>query len=288
MALRPQIDTAKYIIVNQKFKDLKVKSEKCYSDKGKARWYTREYDKFGRIVAVYNQSFYGKRYQYIENSDTLTKIEYKSEKQVLTGINKIEKFIYNKSGKIITYITTFKYIDYRVPDINEDSSVKVEIDKLYYDSHQRILKIKHFSKSFSNQVLQLSLAMSIDSMQQVSSDTFKYDIRQRTAISAPTDSSRTLLLFAQTKYDDKDRVINETTVCTPLGYNESDTVEEKYIFERNKVTCSKTEYGYPRTLPFVTIRTEYYSKLGLRIKLTSLSVSLKKLDTHFFEYEFYS
>jgi hypothetical protein len=183
MQLRPRIDTTKYNIVNQKFKDLNVKSEKWYSDEGKTYWYTREYDRLGRIVAVFNQSFYGEQYKYLKKNDTLTKTEYRLENRVLTGINKIEKFIYNESGKIVTFISANKYINYGRPNINEDSIVKVEIDKLHYDYLQRIVKIDHYSKLFVNQELNLNLSLPIDSLQWVSSDTFKYDIRQRTAVS---------------------------------------------------------------------------------------------------------
>ena len=61
MALRPQIDTAKYIIVNQKFKDLKIKSEKWFSEEKIEQWYTREYDTLVRITENFNQIFCGEQ-----------------------------------------------------------------------------------------------------------------------------------------------------------------------------------------------------------------------------------
>ena len=288
--LRSRIDTAKYNITNQKLKELNVKIEKWYSDKEREYWYAKEYDTLGRIVAVFNHIYHGKRYFYSIKNDTLTRTEYESKNNELINLNKIEKFIYNESGKIKTYISTYKKIqtNFERTKIYSDTIVFIEVDQIFYDTHQRFLKINHFSKPVANQELQYSVTMPIHTLHLVSSDTFNYDLQQRTAVSAPSDSFLTGVLFEHTIYDENNRVIKETTVCIHPDFKSSDTIEEKYIYERKKITRRKKEYGYPGTSPFVTIRTEYYSNSGLVQKMTFFRERLKEIDILYFKYEFFS
>lgn len=283
-------DTVKYNIVNQKYKELKVFKEIWYSDDGDDAKFTMEYDTFGRIIALYNQVYFGEKYFYLVKNDTLIKLEYELRKSELTRLNNIEKFIYSQSGNLKTYISTSNYITHGY--LNTDSSVIIEVDQLYYDTLQRIEKIEHFSKIILNQKLQLNKELSMDSLHLTCFDIFTYDYRQQAAIRLIPDNSNNNNFPIITLFDDRNRKISETKIYpSPYNINLNDTVEKKYTYEDNKVTCFIKEPELRFTgLPNEKndeIRTEYYNEYGLLIQSTHTRVRLNLLDIILYKYEFY-
>ena len=223
----------------------------------------------------------------------MTKIEYQTRNKELININKIENYIYSKSGKVKTYISTYKNRTrhFDCLKFSEHTMVIIEVDQLYYDSLQRIVKIDHFSKSIANQELQLNRDLSMETLIHISTDTFKYDLGQITAVRVPLESSLSETILSQIIYDGRNRVIKESTVWNFNNNSRKDTIEKEFTYEGNKVICLIKRPDLLLTdltrLNRNEINTDYYNDAGLITQITNLRVRLNLEDHILIKYEFY-
>jgi hypothetical protein len=300
-----RINLQKYNIENIIFQKYKIWKFQFYSIIDKLPDFTIEYDSIGRIKSSYSRSKEGTMNFYKQSKDTLKVSRYEFKESNLTRLNELEFFVYNKFGKVERYISILKNtkINYDLllksnlnsTEIVEDTLVNLFYDKLFYDSNARIIKIEHYSKSFSNTDLLTFMNFQIESQDFISMDTIIYDKKGRISTKNRVDMEQNRLISEHIKYDTKDRIKSERTTWHGILYdsNSEKTLdiysELNYIYKRNKTICvkSKGDSGNFSDKQNKEINTTLYDHNGNEKMVINYRTSVKVADTLIFNYEYY-
>ena len=134
------------------FKKLKVKSVFDTIASPAFHHYKKEYDTLGRqILWYYVEDTVITRFRYVRTGDTLKKYHYYTKGGIEHPAYQTEIFVYEKNGKILTYLSCEQNYDY-------ENTSDCKVDKFFYDKNNRltsklIYTNRHYKQQYSEELL---------------------------------------------------------------------------------------------------------------------------------------
>ncbi len=278
----------KYYIINQKYKELKIKRiEQTFSEIPN-NLYVKEFDTLGRISSEYNVGLPGLSYEYKKSKDTLIREIYAEKWHDVFDPIAIEKFVYNELKNIVFY-TKIELEGYKA-----DSSVDIMLDEIQY-SHNKISAIKHFQKTITNTEKNLHNKIKASDFKLLLKDTFKYLENNHTIIRSSFNENNDLEYRDTVLLDMNNKIISKSAYIRFLSSG-MEKLNDVFIKEKAKYLPSYSIIENTMNYKVNSIKNRksivkrwktYFNPNGLEIKTVILDNQQNEKPTQITNYFYY-